>query len=668
MFGIKAYREERKRVKENWEEIKLCNQEKLDNYKPEYRYYAECLNKYPVENKILYEPKARLDRLEVMTGLFDAFLKRDDFTKYRHIWVLHKVKPYQIVKKAYKQYKNVEIWLLKEEEELPEKYYHLLATASYIVQAGLFPSCFVKRKEQFYLKLQQFSDERPVGYEEGGNRFRAGRHMQNLLAADMILTANEADGARLKSAFRLEEIYEGMFVTADTNMQGKEIWETVIDKKDSVKAEERRRTDKKKILIHGSGLAVNGMTEALLALLKNIDYSKYDVTVLCWIKDGIYSFRNMDRIDARARALMIHGTDPVTRDEQLALAYLKKYGLRGREEKKLYRKNRYLLQRAAFHRLGNVSFDYAIDFVGYAVWTPMLFLEIPAKKRLIWQHNDLKEDFNVCNTDGVKHKNTSLPGLLSLYLEFDKIVSVNEALMKINRQKLAVPETEKRFTYVTNLLDKERLEKRISEAERSALLQDAEGTKYLVFDNERTSVDGIIKMFPCKKQKGQYDFVTMGRLSAEKNHRNLILAFQEFLAEYPESRLFIIGKGILLEELQSLVVKNGLENRVFFTGGLTNPYILMKNCDCFVFPSYFEGQGLVVLEARMLHMPIVMSDYGVAESVCMENGQYMTGTQKEDILKGLLAYANGEVPADYQFDIDAYNKKALEEFYRVLED
>lgn len=666
MFGSKAYREERKRIKENWKEIKRYNQEKLDQYKPEYRYYAECLKKYPLGNKILYEPKARRDRLEAMTDLFDAFLKRDDFKKYRHIWVLHKVKPYHFIKNAYEQYENVEIWLLREEEEIPEKYYNLLATASYIAQAGLCPSCFVKREGQFYLKLQQFSKEGPVGYEEGGDRFYAGKHMQNFLAADMILTANAADSRRLREAFRLDGIYEGRLITADTKTCAKEILETVLDKKDSIPTETIQKTDKKKILIYGSGLAISGVTEAFLALLKNIDYDKYDVTALCWIKDGIYSYRNMERIDARVRVLMMRGPDPMTRDEHLSVLYLKKYGLCGTEEKKICQKSRYLLQRAAFRRLGHTSFDYAIDFVGYAIWMPLLFLEVPANKRFIWQHNDLEQDFKVCNTDGVKHENTSLAGLLSLYPEFDKVVSVNKELMQINRQKLSAPETEGKFCYVTNLLNKERLEKRIAEAKKETVMTDLDGKKYLVYDNGQKS-DGIIKAVPCKEGKG-FDFVTMGRLSAEKNHKNLILAFQEFLKEYPGSRLFIIGKGVLMEELQVLSLKGGTGKQIIFTGGLSNPYRLMKHCDCFVFPSYFEGQGLVVLEARMLCMPIVMSDYGVSGSVCMENGQYLTGMEKEDILKGLLAYANGEVPVDYRFDIDSYNQNSMEEFRRLLED
>ena len=37
----------------------------------------------------------------------------------------------------------------------------------------------------------------------------------------------------------------------------------------------------------------------------------------------------------------------------------------------------------------------------------------------------------------------------------------------------------------------------------------------------------------------------MGRLSTEKNHGNLVRAFGEYVKEYPNSKLYIIGEGPL---------------------------------------------------------------------------------------------------------------------------
>ena len=666
MPGIRGYFDEKKRIRQNWAEILENNRDVIDQYDPECRYYGECLKEKKVEKKVLYESGKGRRQFAVLTALFEEFTARPDFKDYHHVWVVSKWGEYRQLKKEYAQYENVEYICIK--NEIPRKYYEILATARYLFQGGNFPYHFVKREDQVYLSIREFDSAKIESMGRDMDAYRAAGHMHNLLLSDFVLTNSEEACELLKNVFRLKGIYEGKVLVADAGKQAGAILETVIDQKEAIKPEKGFETEKKKLLFYGAGLAMNGVTEALLALLKKIDYDRYDVTVFCRVRDGFYGQRNLMRIDKRARVIACRGIDPMTKEEQLWTIYLKKYGLSGKEEEKIYKKCRCLLKRLAQRVLGNTSFHYIIDFSGYAVSTPLLLLEVPAEKRLIWEHQDLKEDFKTINCGKLKHMHVTLKGLISMYSRFDKIVAVNQPLMELNRKKLGNEEINDRFCYVTNIIDKERLDEKISMAETDSVLTAADGRKYLVCDSAQTSVDGTMKMFPLERGEGEFYFVTMGRLSEEKNHRNLILAFQEFLKEYPGSRLFIIGKGVLMEELQTLTARKMLEKNIIFTGNLTNPFLLMKHCDCFVFPSYFEGQGLVVLEARVLHMPIVMSDYGVAPSVCVENGQYLTGMEKEDILKGLLAFAKGEVPKDYHFDLEEYNQKAIEEFYLVLED
>lgn len=666
MSGIRGYFDEKKRIRQNWAEILENNRDVIEQYDPECRYYGECLKEKKVEKKVLYESGKGRRQFAVLTALFEEFAARPDFKEYHHVWVVSKWGEYRQLKKEYAQYENVEYICIK--NEIPQKYYEILATARYLFQGGNFPYHFVKREDQVYLSIREFDSAKIESMERDMDAYRAAGHMHNLLLSDFVLTNSEEACELLKNVFRLKGIYEGKVLVADAGKQAGAILETVIDQKETIKPEKGFETEKKKLLFYGAGLAMNGVTEALLALLKKIDYDRYDVTVFCRVRDGFYGQRNLMRIDKRARVIACRGIDPMTKEEQLWTIYLKKYGLSGKEEEKIYKKCRGLLKRLAQRVLGNTSYHYIIDFSGYAVSTPLLLLEVPAEKRLIWEHQDLKEDFKTINCGKLKHMHVTLKGLISMYSRFDKIVAVNQPLMELNRQKLGNEEINDRFCYVTNIIDKERLDEKISMAETDSVLTAADGRKYLVCDSVQTSVDGTMKMFPLERGEGEFYFVTMGRLSEEKNHRNLILAFQEFLKEYPGSRLFIIGKGVLMEELQTLTARERLEKNIIFTGNLTNPFLLMKHCDCFVFPSYFEGQGLVVLEARVLHMPIVMSDYGVAPSVCVENGQYLTGMEKEDILKGLLAFAKGEVPKDYHFDLEEYNQKAIEEFYLVLED
>lgn len=666
MFGITENFKEKQRVKQNLEEIEKNQQDAFADFDSACRYYAECLENKDVEEKVMYEPGRGEEQFQICCALFEAFTKRLDFTDYTHILILHKKKEISFLKKKYGAYENVEFWLLR--DDIPMKYYRLLATAKYLFSGKNFPYLFVKRKEQFYLNIQSLNETKAVGYEGESDYFRIANHIRNILMADSVLVKDETAYRHLLKSYRLEGIFEGTVWIADATEQAAEILLTALNGTSDVRIEKDFSTRKKKLLIYGGGMAVNGVTEALLALLNAIDYTRYDVTLFCHLKDGVYSRRNIDRVAREVRTIVTRGADPMTKEEQLLILYLKQYGICCAEEEKIYEKCRYLLQRAAFRRLGQVSFDTVIDFSGYAVWVPLILLEIPAKKRLIWQHNDLKEDFSVVNDGRKKHGNVRLEGLCSMYRRFDRIVSVNQPLMEINKRKLGEEDTKERFCYVTNILDTKRLEEKIAETQNDCFWKGADGRTYLICDNARTSVDGTMKLLPFEKGQDAFYFVTMGRLSQEKNHANLILAFREFLKEYPKSRLFIIGKGVLMDSLQAQAAKNKMEKDVIFTGNLSNPYLLMKNCDCFVFPSYMEGQGLAVLEARALGMPIVISDYEVSASVCVEGGQYVTGMEKEDILQGLLAYAKGEVPKEYAFSIDEYNQKAIEEFYRVIED
>ena len=154
-------------------------------------------------------------------------------------------------------------------------------------------------------------------------------------------------------------------------------------------------------------------------------------------------------------------------------------------------------------------------------------------------------------------------------------------------------------------------------------------------------------------------FVTMGRLSPEKNHENLIRAFQRVCQTHPESRLYIIGDGMLRTRLRRLCDRLGLSDRVIFTGNLSNPFAIMRRCDCFVFPSRYEGQGLVVLEARILGLPILVSNFSVVEDVCVPDGQLVVGMEEDDLYEGLCAYFRGEVPRDYQFDVENITERHM---------
>lgn len=90
----------------------------------------------------------------------------------------------------------------------------------------------------------------------------------------------------------------------------------------------------------------------------------------------------------------------------------------------------------------------------------------------------------------------------------------------------------------------------------------------------------------------------VGRFSNQKNHEFLIDIFFEVYKERPNTKLLLIGTGEKEEQIKDKVKKLNIEKNVIFLGfsGKVNEY--MNAMDIFVFPSKFEGLGIVLIEAQ----------------------------------------------------------------------
>jgi glycosyltransferase involved in cell wall biosynthesis len=109
-------------------------------------------------------------------------------------------------------------------------------------------------------------------------------------------------------------------------------------------------------------------------------------------------------------------------------------------------------------------------------------------------------------------------------------------------------------------------------------------------------------------------FVTISQLWPHKRIGLLI----EAIALTDEIQLIVIGSGPELERLQSLCVKLGVEDRIFFLSGLSNyevRLVLARAC-AFLFCPIREPFGIVVLEAMAAGKPIVAVNEGGYVEVC----------------------------------------------------
>jgi len=116
----------------------------------------------------------------------------------------------------------------------------------------------------------------------------------------------------------------------------------------------------------------------------------------------------------------------------------------------------------------------------------------------------------------------------------------------------------------------------------------------------------------------------VGRFVREKGIHLLLNAASAILCQQPQTKFLIVGGGHR-EKLERFVRWFGLEDRVIFTGFMSNRALheLYRIADAAVFPSLYEPFGIVALEAMASGVPVVSSDAGGLSEVVLHD---VTGT------------------------------------------
>jgi len=326
---------------------------------------------------------------------------------------------------------------------------------------------------------------------------------------------------------------------------------------------------------------------------------------------------------------------------------------------------------------GSARFDHAIDFSGYGAYWGRLLVQADVKSRLMWQHNDLKAEWKAYLA-GLRPGAEGLRSMFEVYEHYDYLVSVSPALKDVNEKNLAQFSNGAQFVSVRNSLNCSRLlEARAfneeSEDERLKVSGEMSLTDLLDRAAQKFSWDVI----EDRVMKGRtvnelidsspnvFTFVTAGRLSHEKNHARLIRAFHSVWKIHSNVRLVIMGSGPLQEELLALVRGLGLEQVVRLPGQVQIPFVVMNEADCFVLSSDYEGQPMVILEAKFFGLPILSTAFSSVAGALDEGEGLIVDRSVEGVAHGMQEAIAGNIPVK-KFDAYAYNAAVLNEFKTLL--
>lgn len=100
----------------------------------------------------------------------------------------------------------------------------------------------------------------------------------------------------------------------------------------------------------------------------------------------------------------------------------------------------------------------------------------------------------------------------------------------------------------------------------------------------------------------------VGRFHRTKNHLFLMDVFEKILHRKSNAILLLVGSGPLEKEIKKKVQDKQLMDHVIFLGNSKDVNIILQAMEVFILPSFFEGLGIVAIEAQAAGIPTVCSE------------------------------------------------------------
>jgi glycosyltransferase involved in cell wall biosynthesis len=137
--------------------------------------------------------------------------------------------------------------------------------------------------------------------------------------------------------------------------------------------------------------------------------------------------------------------------------------------------------------------------------------------------------------------------------------------------------------------------------------------KVIYFPVNGVAAEDFVDDGPRQQRNEQrFKVITAGRLHRLKGFSLAVEAFGAFAEKHPASEMVIIGEGPEEGRIRGLISRLGLEDKIRILPWLPRREVLanMRSSDVFLFPSFRDGGGAVVVEAMGSGIPVVVLDSG----------------------------------------------------------
>lgn len=369
---------------------------------------------------------------------------------------------------------------------------------------------------------------------------------------------------------------------------------------------------KKKILFTSYNLCIGGIEKALVNMVNNIDFSKYDVTLLLQHKEGDF----LKEVDQRVEVL----------------------GYNLSKMKFVLLRKAINLTKIIFTILKNRNkYDFAACFGTWYKASAAVAL-YASKNNVVWMHTNILQL--------IKNHIKNNEEKYDLYYESKKFLK-NLLFRKF-----------KNYLFVSNNAIESYLKLYPEDKDKCSLCYNfVDYKKIIELSKEKISYNKI---------KNRINIVNISRHTEyDKKISRIIKAVSQLKNKY-KITLFLIGDGADHKKYIELVKEYKLENEVKFLGSQKNPFPYYLLGDVFVLSSAFEGFPTVYTEALTLDIPIVTTDVSDAQTFIQNKYGIVCKNDDDSLTEALEKMIKMDFKMKQKFDPEKFNKQSMDTIERLI--
>lgn len=162
-------------------------------------------------------------------------------------------------------------------------------------------------------------------------------------------------------------------------------------------------------------------------------------------------------------------------------------------------------------------------------------------------------------------------------------------------------------------------------------------------------------------------FISVARLTPQKNLSLLIESFIDFHLKNPNTILIMLGSGGEYEKLNNKIVSENAESYIKMLGNVNDVYLYCRSADFLISTSYIEGLSIAFLESLSFGLPIISTITGGTGVLIKDgvNGFLISDFKKEKVVEAIYKAMNANynslsteaLKVSRYFDVNETSKK-----------